>query len=121
MKKTKLFCSISSNSETYSSFTLNNLDNTLCTYLLINANSSFLSKNKSNQFKILVTIDIDDHIKPWTEDIKSKNLHGINLNIKQFSNTIVKQIKVNASFSFFMSLSYFIINLFSYFRQSNQL
>ena len=103
IKKKNLFCSISSNSETYSGFTLDNLDNALCTYLLINANNSFLSKNKSNQSKILVTIDIDDDINHWTEDIRNKNLYGINININQFSDTIVKQIKVNS----FLSSSYF--------------
>ncbi len=103
-KQQNIFCSVSSNIETYSSsikFTLDKIDIHLCTHLLIDNNSSLLSdglKIMNLNLKLLLTINADENwnINQLKEDIHNKKADGINIEINSnaFSDKISDLIKV---------------------------
>ncbi|CAF4649182.1 unnamed protein product, partial [Rotaria sp. Silwood2] len=99
--KKVLFCSVSSNAETYYGsrrFTLDKIKLDLCIYLLIDYNNSLLLTSKSiySQFKIILTINLNDFliIDQLINNLKNKQFYGFNINLKIFSNDIIEKVKI---------------------------
>ena len=120
-QKKNIFCSVSSEAQTYYGpvqFTLDKFNPHLCTHLLIDNNSTLFSasisdqlKNTNSNLKILLTFDSNENLtgEQWNEIIKNRKADGINIDIdaNTFSDDFLDKIKV---FSF--NKKVFLINIF---------